>query len=80
MIRWEDVTNERWLRGVWTRDPNPTSFTRAMMMDRPANGGELMQYIQWCHGCEIRVSYLNDGLLAFDTIEDKMVFLLRWAA
>jgi hypothetical protein len=50
-----------------------------MMPARPASGGELMPYIQWCHGCEIKVSYLNDGLLAFDTVEDKMMFLLRWA-
>ena len=79
MIQWEDVTNERWVRGVRPRNPNPTSFTQAMMPARPASGGELMPYIQWCHGCEIKVSYLNDGLLAFDTVEDKMMFLLRWA-
>ena len=78
-IRFEAVdTNPLWVRAVRKRNPNPTSFTQAMEPERNALYHELSRAITWGLESGMKIKWLSQGLISFETEEDKLMFLLRW--
>ena len=78
-IRFETVdSNSLWLRAVRKRNPNPTSFTQAMEPERNARYQELSRAITWGLESGMKIKWLSQGLIGFETEEDKLLFLLRW--
>ena len=79
-IRWQTVDgNPLWLRGIRTRNPNPKSFTQAMEPERNALRDEMRLILdQWVAQGQ-RVSFIGQGIIAFDSEEDLTLFLLRWS-
>ena len=79
-IRWETVDgNPLWLRGIRTRNPEPKSFTQAMEPERNALRDEMRLILdQWVAQGQ-RVSFIGQGIIAFDSEEDLLMFLLRWS-
>ena len=79
-IRWEMVKgNPLWLRGIRCRNPNPTSFTQAMEPERNAVYNEMRPFIDQSVEQGMRVSWVGQALIAFDSEEDLVLFLLRWS-
>ena len=79
-IRWEKVQgNPLWLRGVRTRNPNPTSFTQAMEPERNAVYNEMRPFIDQSNEQGLNVRWLGQAMIAFDSEEDLLMFVLRWS-
>jgi hypothetical protein len=79
-IRWEKVQgNPLWLRGVRTRNPNPTSFTQAMEPERNVTYDEMIPVLDQSVEQGMRVSWIGQSLIAFESEEDLTLFLLRWS-
>lgn len=73
-IAWHKTDNALWVRGVTTQ-MDITVWERA---PRNVNRNQLSEQLAWCETADIKVDYLGDGLIAFETAEDKLMFLLRW--
>jgi len=79
-IRWEPVdSNPLWLRGIRTRNPNPKNFTQSMEPERNAVYLDIEHIFQQSKDMGIQVTWLNQGILSFDSEEDRLMFLLRWS-
>jgi len=78
-IRWEPVdSNPLWLRGIRCRNPNPTSFTQAMEPERNVTYDEMIPVLDQSVEQGMRVSWIGQSLIAFESEEDLTLFLLRW--
>ena len=79
-IRWEPVdSNPLWLRGIRCRNPNPTSFTQAMEPERNVTYDEMIPILDQSVEQGMRVSWIGQSLIAFESEEDLTLFLLRWS-
>ena len=79
-IRWEMVKgNPLWLRGIRTRNTNPTSFTQAMEPERNAVYNEMRPFIDQSNEIGLNVRWLGQAMIEFDSEEDLTLFLLRWS-
>ena len=79
-IRWEPVdSNPLWLRGIRCRNPNPTSFTQAMEPERNVTYDEMIPVLDQSVEQGMRVSWIGQSLIAFESEEDLTLFLLRWS-
>ena len=79
-IRWEPVENNPlWLRGIRCRNPNPTSFTQAMEPERNVTYDEMIPVLDQSVEQGMRVSWIGQSLIAFESEEDLTLFLLRWS-
>ena len=79
-IRWETVdSNPLWLRGIRTRNPEPRSFTQAMEPERNAVYNEMRPFIDQSNDQGLPVRWLGQSLIAFESEEDLLMFVLRYA-
>lgn len=81
-LLWKTVdSNPLWLRGVMSRYHNPTSFVMSMAPERNArlSDPEWRAIVDWIKETDFPAKILPEGILAFETENDKLVFLLRWS-
>ena len=79
-IRWATVDgNPLWLRGIRCRNPAPKSFTQAMEPERNALLDEMRLILDQSVEQGMRVSWIGQGIIAFDSEEDLTLFVLRWS-
>lgn len=79
---WESVDgNVLWLRAKMSRYSNPSSFAMAMAPERNANTNDkqFKEILDWIRENRFPAKYLTDGLLAFETENDKLIFLIKWS-
>ena len=79
-LLWRTVDgNQLWLRGVMSRNQNPTSFTQSMEPERNVPYDEMKPVLDQSVEQGMRVSLVGHALIAFDSEEDLILFLLRWS-
>ena len=79
-IRWQPVEgNPLWLRGIRCRNPEPKSFTQAMEPERNAVYNEMRPFIDQSNEQGLNVRWLGQAMIAFESEEDLLMFVLRWS-